>query len=107
MKEKLDMIMEGYKHGTVTMEEANEQLEAIGSIVRLDNKKNTITPEEYAMGDEKNGFGMLDIGIGKPDKVQIVDGKLKYGVGKMKAYVEFRGNKYTVAEDGVTLVSMN
>ena len=104
MKEKLDMIMEGYKHGTLTIDEANEQLEAIGSIIRLNPNKNAISPEEYAIGDAKNGWAMLDIGIGKPDKVQIVNGKLKYGVGKMQAFVEFKGEKYTVADDGVTLV---
>lgn len=104
MKEKLDNIMENYKFGTMTAEEANIELEAIGSMIRLDPKKNDITPEEYAAGDEKNGWALLDIGIGKPDKVQIIDGKLKYGVGNMQAYVEFKGEKYTVAKDGVTLV---
>ena len=95
-------IINDYFAGKASLEETNAALIAAGSLVVLDPYKNVITDEEKASGNERNGWGMLDIGIGAPDKVEIIDGKLKHGVGNMEAYVDFNGKRYKVV-NGVEL----
>ena len=71
------------------LDKANEALQ--GSGIQLDPEKNTIKPGEAAIVCEDvskiNGFAMLDTGTGSLDKVEIINGKLKYSVGDMFALV--------------------
>lgn len=96
-------IINGWKSGAYSVEEANKKLQAIGAGFTINPYKNAITAEEAAKGDERNGFGMLDTGTGTFDKVEIREMKLVHNIGDMKAFVKFNGKLYEV-KDGEKLV---
>lgn len=102
---KINDIIRKYTDGEQGIEETNAALKEAGAGFFLQPDKQTITPDEVAQGDARNGFGMLFTGTGYPDKVRIEDMRIANGnVGGMEAYVEFNGKRYRVAEDGETLV---
>ncbi len=89
-----------YTSGEKTLEETNDALKEAGAGFHLDPKKNWLSPDEIVNGTA----GLLDTGTGTLDKVQIVDGELKYAVntvmpdGKtnMIAHVLVNGKTYEV-----------
>lgn len=89
-----------YTAGEQTLEETNAALKEADAGFHLDPNKNNLTPDEIVNGTA----GLLDTGTGTLDKVQIVDGELKYAVntvmpdGKtnMKAHVLVQGKTYEV-----------
>ena len=89
---------------------ANEALKGTG--IQLDPEKNVIKPEEAAVVCEDvrkiNGFALLDTGTGTMDKVEIINGKLKYSVGDMYALViisdKIAGDVMYEVQNGVNLV---
>ena len=113
----LNKIFDKYKQDG-NVEACNKALEAAGFGLRIVPGKNEITVEELAMtrvGDtpaEANGYGMMDCGIGKPDKVKITNGKLDYAVNQVgpdgettaKFYVNILDKRYEVKGD--TLVDI-
>ena len=78
-------IIKAWEAGEKTLEETNEALKGTG--VYLDPKKNEIEEGTGAVVCEDvtkiNGFAMLDTGTGSLDKVEIVNGQLKYSIGNM------------------------
>lgn len=84
---------------------ANEALKGTG--IYLDPEKNVIKPGEVAIVCEDvskiNGFAMLDTGTGSLDKVEIINGKLKYSVGDMVAFVII-GDALFEVQNGTDLV---
>lgn len=73
-------IIRAYTKGELTLEEANAKLKEIGVNTRLVEGRNQLTAEEISethVGDtpqEANGWGLLDVGVGGFEKVQVVDG---------------------------------
>lgn len=73
-------IIRAYTDGTLTMDEANAKLAAIGSNVRLSEGKKALTEDEIAQTKvgktpkDANGWGLLDVGIGGYEKVHVVNG---------------------------------
>lgn len=93
-------IIARYTTGNLSLEETNERLRAIGSNLYLNPDKNALTEEEIQEGTA----GLLDIGVGSWDKVEIKDGSLVYAVNivkedgttNMPAYVRANGKLYEV-----------
>lgn len=87
------------------LDKANEALKGTG--IYLDPEKNVIKPGEAAVVCEDvskiNGFAMLDTGTGSLDKVEIINGKLKYSVGDMVAFVII-GDALFEVQNGTGLV---
>lgn len=87
------------------LDKANEALKGTG--IYLDPEKNVIKPGEAAVVCEDvskiNGFAMLDTGTGSLDKVEIINGKLKYSVGDMVAFVII-GDALFEVQNGTDLV---
>ena len=111
---KLDAVTETlrkYFAEEITIDEANKLLEENGSFVRLSLTANVITEAEKAetvVDVEKGiytGWAMVNHGVGKPDKMEVVDGKLKYPMGVTGVtYVAYmNGHKFHIS-DGETLV---
>ena len=96
----------------LTTAQKNEKLEKIGSNVRLSDGKNVITDAEKnatVVDTEKGiykGFGLLDHGVGGLDKVEVVNGKLKYNVGEIQAYL-YMGNHEFEIINGEVLKLLN
>ena len=92
----------GGKYDGMTFAEVNAELAKSGANFRLDPHKNEIKPNEL-----NKVWGLLYDGLGSPEKVQIIDGKLEYSVGVMfdSCEVEVSGTVFKVAEDGCTLVA--
>lgn len=74
-------IIRAYTDGTLTMDEANAKLAAIGSNVRLAAGKHALTEQEIAQTKvgktpkDANGWGLLDTGTGGyHEKVHVVNG---------------------------------
>lgn len=88
----INKIISDYTAGETTLEEANAALTEMGAGVLLDPAKNVIRP------DEKGRYGLLDTGTGTLDKVEIKDGKLVYGVGKMHARCCYLGRWFEVRD---------
>lgn len=97
---KVNEIIAKYTAGEATLEETNAALKKADANFHLDPMKNVLTAEEV-----KNGTaGLLDTATGSLDKVEIVDGELKYeinqvnadGTTNMKAYVLAGGKTYEV-----------
>lgn len=94
-----DILLQ-YTNKTKSAEEVNEELKAAGTGLRIDPNKNVLTPEEIANGTA----GLLDVGIGYPDKVKIVNGELEYEINQVDengkpnsiAYVLLQGKTYQV-----------
>lgn len=109
---KVDEALRKYSDGKATAEETNKKLEELGSNYRVDPTKNVVTDAEQAatvVGKTPagtTGFGMADMGLGKSNKVHIINGKIvSGGFGKMHVTVNVKGHVYEVSkEDGVTLL---
>ena len=87
------------------LDKANEGLKGTG--LYLDPEKNVIKPGEAAVVCEDvskiNGFAMLDSGTGTMDKVEIINGKLKYSIGDTVAFVVI-GDALFEVQNGTDLV---
>lgn len=97
-------VHEIIKDKNLTINEKNAELEKIGSNVRLAEGKNVITAEEEkktvvdtARGVYK-GFGLLDHGIGGMDKVEVINGKLKYNIGNIQAYLYMGDHEFEIVD---------
>lgn len=94
-----DIILK-YTSGEANLEDTNAALKEAGAGFHLDPKKNCLSPDEIVNGTA----GLLDTGTGTLDKVEIVNGELKYAVntvmpdGKpnMKAQVMVQGKTFEV-----------
>lgn len=94
----------------VALDKANEALKGTG--ISLNPDKNAVLPSEAAVVCEDvnkiNGFALLDTGTGSLDKVEIINGKLKYSVGDMYALViisdKIAGDVMYEVQNGVNLV---
>jgi len=99
------------------LDEVNAKLKAYAEetgtpLIQLDPTKNKITDEDKANqhADLKdmtkvNGPALLDMGIGKPDKITIKDGKsLNGGVGDTKAFVIMGNVVYNFTQDYIVSV---
>ena len=82
-KREIEEILRRYTAGEYpTPEAVNQELKAAGSDVRLDPRRNVLTPEERAgtkVGEtpaSANGYGLLDSGTGTLDKVRVTGGVL-------------------------------
>ena len=104
----INEILSKYTNGEKTLEETNAALKDAGAGFHLNPEKNVLTEDEI-----KNGTaGLLDSGTGSLDKVQIVNGELKYAVNTVmadgttneKAFVLMGGKTYEVF--GTKLVEM-
>ena len=98
---KVNEIMEKYKAGEITVEEANAALEGAG--FHLDPQKNVLTEDEKrattigCYPDQANGFGLLDSGTGTLDKVRVKDGRLvNCDMGESYALLIIAGRTYRV-----------
>lgn len=80
-------IIKNYTENTITLDEANRRLEEIGSTVRFDPFKNVISGKEFAdtkVSDdpaEVTGWGMMNHGVGTPEKMHVQNGKFDYDTG--------------------------
>ncbi len=106
-------ILGKYTSGAADLEETNAALREAGASLWLDPEQNTLTEEDLAVTitgetpEEVNGWGLLDCGVGMPDKVKVVGGKLEYAVNQvmedgstnMAAYVSIGGKRYEVKGD--------
>lgn len=109
MAKTVDEILSGYSTGEITLEQANRELEEVGSSLRLNPLKNKMTVEEIeasSLGDNPpftcTGWGYMDHGVGFLEKIQIVDGKcVSCDMGQEVAFVFFCGRKFRL--DGDTL----
>ena len=100
-KKTVDEILHGYTDGEIGPDEANRELEEIGSKVRLDPAKNLFSAEELMetkAGEtpaEATGWGLLDHGVPPMMKVHVVDGRtVDVDMGVECAYVHIGGKKY-------------
>ena len=89
-----------YTTGEKTLEETNAALNEAGANIHLNPDKNVLTEDEI-----KNGTaGLLDTATGSFDKVEIVNGELKYAINQvnpdgttnMKSFVLMCGKVYEV-----------
>ena len=93
-------IIQKYTNGEKTLVETNTELARIGAGVYLDINKHILTADEVKHGTA----GFLDTGTGTLDKVEIVNGELKYAVNtvmpngepNMIAYVLAQGKTFKV-----------
>lgn len=88
----INKIISDYTAGATTLEEANAALTEIKAGVLLDPEKNVIR------AGEEGRYGLLDTGTGTLDKVEIKDGRLVYGVGKMHARCCYLGHWFEVRD---------
>ena len=105
-------IMKAYTAGSISMEEANEQFVANGLGSRIsygrngnkcltdDNRKATFVNLEDGIC---RGFAMVDVGIGCLEKMEVVDGKLKYSIGAAEHTGFIGGHSFKIT-DGETLI---
>ena len=105
-------VFEEIDEGKITLEEANERLEAAGAPYRLNPWKNRI-------GRNEHGAGLMDTGTGTLDKVKVIEDENGIRLETPAFNPEsFKGNPlpvvmvkycevwYTVGEDGVTMTEM-
>lgn len=116
MNKILDDIMTPFKNGEKTDKETTEALRAAGLGIYVDNGKLALTPEEMDAstgGPVPNGWGMMDDGI-TVKKIRVVEGKVENklfdppapGFVPAPVYITVDGEKYKVADDGLTLEQM-
>lgn len=83
---KATEIINRYTNGELTLEEANAAL-AECSTLQLNPEKNVITEEEKAatvVSDDPmqvTGWGLMNHGIGSPEKMYVENGKFAYDTG--------------------------
>lgn len=103
-------IIRAAGRGEITYDEANKRLEELNSGLRLNKDANTITKDEIdatVVDDDPTkvtGWGYLNMGVGKPDKVYIENGCFGYDTGfndKAQAYLEIKDRKYRVMGDHI------
>ena len=86
----------------LTTAQKNKQLEKLGVSFRLADGKNKITEAEKkaTVVDIKKGiykgFGLLNHGIGGYDKVEVINNKLKYNIGDIKAYLYMGNHEFEI-----------
>lgn len=101
----VNRIIAKYTAGKATVEETNADLKLLGSDLRLDPGKNLLTEAEIAAAtaesaEAANGFGLLDMGLGAPSKVEAQNGKLVDNhVGDMPADFYIAGRVFAVKGD--------
>lgn len=102
---EINEIMRKYTAEEITLEEANQELAKVNAGFCLNETKNVITPEEASVttidGTIK-GWGMLNVGIGSLEKVEVIDGKLKHPLGN-RGYIYMAGHEFDIP-DGETLI---
>lgn len=94
-----EIIMK-YTAGEATLEETNAALKEAGTKIYLNPDKNKLSAEEV----ENGTAGLLDTGTGSLDKVEIINGELKYPINEvlpdgsttMYASVIVGGKRYEV-----------
>ena len=96
----INEIINKYTAGKATLEDTNAALAAAGSDLRIDPNHNALTAVELAQTTTNspataNGYGLLDMGLGKLSKVQVKDGHLvDNDVGDMYALLLIGGKTY-------------
>lgn len=102
--EKINEIIGKYTMGEADLEATNAALAAAGSDLRLDPARHALTEAEIAettaggTATEANGWGLLDMGLGAPSKVEVRAGKLVHDdVGAMTAWCIIGGKSYQVS----------
>lgn len=105
-----EIIMQ-YTNGEKTAEQVNEELKEINCSVRLNPGNDIITEEELAetiVGDkpeQANGYGMMDHGVGRLEKVKVVNGcTVNVDMGAELAFVFIKDRKYKL--EGTKLVDI-
>ena len=90
MKTITEIILQ-YNDGTKDLVQTNEELEKVLANIRLDPNKNVI------QDGEEEEYGLLDVGIGKPDKVRVKNMELvDNDMGNTYATCLYMGKKYRV-----------
>ena len=99
----LKEIISKFSAGEFTLEAANKALANAGAGFRLDPRKNLLSEDEKratTIGyypEQANGYGLLDIGTGSLDKVQVKNGRLmNCDCGDMYALLAIAGKTYRV-----------
>ena len=98
----INEIIGKYTAGKAALEDTNAALAAAGSDLRIDPDHNALTADELAQTtadspETANGYGLLDVGLGKLSKVQVKDGHLvDNDVGDMYALLLIGGKTYHV-----------
>ena len=102
----ISAIMGAYTEGKMTVDRANSELDDLGVGFHLDPEKHRLTEaekEETVVGyypHQARGWGLLDTGIGRLDKVEIVRGRLvDCDCGEMFALCYVAGKCYHVSGD--------
>ena len=108
-KKTLQDALNDYTAGRTGLDETNETLKEMGSPLNLDPDRNVITPEELAetrvgmTPDEANGFGLMDHGVSRLEKVRVVDGRtVDVDMGQETAFVYIGGKCYRLRGDVLT-----
>ena len=103
----INEIIFKFSSGEIPVEDANKELENIGSTIRLNPERNTITEDEYAETSlglfpptTVNGYGLMETGTGSLDKVEIRAGRLvNGGIGDMPGAVFVDGVRFEISDD--------
>lgn len=87
-------ILAMYKRGEIEEKETNEHLARLKAGFHLDDYKNILTEEERELG----AAGLLNVGVGLPDKVKVdpVKMELEYDPGVNYATCLVAGKVYKV-----------
>lgn len=106
-------IMKAYTVGSISMEEANELFTSnkLGGRISFGRNGNKCLTDDNRKATFVNledgtcrGFAMVDVGIGCMEKMEVVDGKLKYGIGDAAEHTGFIGGHSFKIIDGETLI---
>lgn len=110
---KMNEIIKAYADERISLEDANKQLEAIGSTIRIDPDKNVISAQEMAAtvvdDDPKkvSGWGLMYHGIGKPEKMRVQNGKFEYDTGYERdqgIVLKILDRKYRIVGDHIEVM---
>lgn len=103
-------IIKKHTAGAITLEEANELLKENGcGGLQLDPFKNVITGQEFmdtVVSDDPakvTGWGLMNHGVGTPEKMHVQNGKLDYDTGFYDGQAAFfiKGKIFTVNGDHI------
>lgn len=106
--EKVREIIDMHAEGKLSQEDANKQLEAAGSHVRINEMKNVITEEEEkatttdGTPEGTTGWGFMHHGIGSPEKMYVKNGKFEYDTGydlDNNVVLTIKGIKFRIVHD--------